>query len=90
MISHIKMGVASTIRDVLKLKPKVTTVDKLQIGEYFEFQDNIYVNIDGRHAFDDNGCPCIFTDEKVRPVNAKLEYDYVLIDEDGKEAMYLD
>lgn len=86
MITEIKLGVASVIRDALRLQPKCIHSSKLSIGEYFEFVNKIFIYIGKGKAIDQDGFVVSITDEYVRPIRVKLEYDYRLVREiDGTE-----
>lgn len=88
MITETKLGVASTIRGVLKLCPKCIHSSKLFTGEYFEYLDKICIYIGKGKAIDQDGFVVSINDEYVRPIRVKLEYDYQLLNEDGTEMIF--
>lgn len=89
MIIETKMAVASVIRNVLNLSVKNICSDELTIGDYFEYLNKICVYIGDGFAIDEDGFKIKLDTVLVRPVRVKLEYDYVLLREDGTEASYL-
>lgn len=91
MILDTKLAIKSVIRDVLGLKPESVCFSELDIGDYFEYFNRVFVCIGDSKAIDQDGFTVRFThDEYVRPVKVKLEYDYILIDKDGKEIIFDD
>ena len=82
-----KMGVASVIRNVLKCEIKEVSFDDIKLGQFFELEgeDDIYVKIDEMFGFSLKGEWKSLTHIVVKPLHILLEYDYHLIDEDGKE-----
>lgn len=85
MISKTKLGTVSVIRDVLKLKPKIIRYNLLNVGEYFEYLGKVFIYIGDGKSIDQDGFIMSFTNEFVRPILVELEYNYHLLDEDGKE-----
>lgn len=85
MICETKLGTVSVIRDVLKLKPKTVRYDTLTTGEYFEYLGSVFIYIGKGKSIDQNGFVMSFTNEFVHPIRVKIEYDYRLLGEDGKE-----
>lgn len=85
MITKTKLGVTSVIHEVLNLKPKCVYYTSLTVGDYFEYLGRVFIYIGGGKAIDQDGFKVTFTNEFVRPIRVKLEYNYRLLKEDGTE-----
>lgn len=85
LIDKIKLGLPSVIRDVLKLKPKEVPYDELENGTFFEYDGRLYIKYAYGINIDQYGNTKYFDDEMVRPVRVRVEYDYVLLDDNDKE-----
>ncbi len=89
MINKVQMGVASAIRDVLKLTPKKIEFGHLAFGDYFEYLNKIFLCIGVEKAVDQDGFEVRFSPyELVHPVKVSVQYDYVLLKEDGMEMVF--
>lgn len=88
MITKTKMGVTSVIRDVLKLNPKCVHCSKLNVGEFFEYSNHIFIYVGDGKSIDQDGFKVTFVNEYVRPIRVNIEYDYHLLREDGTEVDY--